>query len=120
MFERTEPLPAIEVEPEEDRLDEKGETFSRERKAEDAARERHEARPEESELEGQNRAGDCADGEEDSKRLRPPAGKHHPGFIVSPQGEALSHRHEQWHPNAEDGENDMEPQRGPHRRPCEG
>ena len=62
-------IPAVEIESEEDGLDEEGEPFGREGEPDDAAGVAHEDRPEESQLEGENRAGDGADGEEDGEAL---------------------------------------------------
>src|SRR4030081_3204468 len=64
MFDRTEPVPAIEVQPQEYRFDEERKSFSGERKAEDPTRKRHEAWPQKAELEGQNGTRDSTDGEQ--------------------------------------------------------
>ena len=70
-----EAVPAVEVEPEEDGLDEEGKPFGRKGQPDDAAGVAHEAGPEQSQLEGEDRAGDGADGEEDGESFGPAAGE---------------------------------------------
>ena len=53
MGEGRNAIPAVEKQPEEDRLGEKREAFERERHADDGARVTHEPGPEQAELEGE-------------------------------------------------------------------
>ncbi len=69
-----QPVPAVDVDRDEDRLDEEGETLDREREAEDLAELLHELRPQQAELEREDRAGDDADREQDQHHLRPALG----------------------------------------------
>ena len=72
---RRDPVPAVEVDAEEDRLGEEGEPLERERHADDRPGGLHELGPEQPELEGEHRARDRADGEEDRGALGPALGE---------------------------------------------
>ena len=61
---RREPVPAVDVDGDEDRLQEEEDPLDREADPEDVAEAAHEPRPEQAELEGEDRAGDGADGEQ--------------------------------------------------------
>src|SRR5439155_8709008 len=68
---RREPVPAVDVDPDEDRLEEEREALEREAEAEYVPEARDEVRPEQAELEAQDRAGDDADGEQRQHHVRP-------------------------------------------------
>src|SRR6266566_4222845 len=71
MQPRPEPVPAVDVDRDEDRLDEEREALEREAEPEHVAEGRDESRPEQSELEGEDRAGHDADRKEREHDLRP-------------------------------------------------
>ena len=71
---RRQPVPAVEVDADEDRLGEEREALDRERQAHDVAVGGHPPRPEDPELERQDRARDRADREQHREHLRPRAG----------------------------------------------
>ena len=71
---RREPVPAVQVEAEEDRLEEERERLQGERRPEDAAVAGHERRPQQAELERQHGAADRADREEHGEGLGSTAG----------------------------------------------
>src|SRR6185503_15593397 len=110
--------PAVQVDAEEDRLEEEREALERERQADDPARDVGEARPQQAELEGDDRAGDGADGEEDRERLRPAPGEGAPGRVAGPQVEALGGEHHDRQADAEDREGEVEGQGRAHLRPA--
>src|SRR5206468_3743769 len=68
---RREPIPAVDVDPDEDRLEEEREALEREAESEHVPEARDEVRPEQAELEAQDRAGDDADGEQRQHHVRP-------------------------------------------------
>ena len=113
-----QPIPPVQVDREEDRLDEEGEPLQAERHTDDAARELHKARPEQTELEGQHGAGDSTDAERHRKGLRPGAGELEIDLVACAQPEALGDHQQRWHPNAEHGEADVERERGAHLDAC--
>src|SRR6185312_8681440 len=68
---RRDALPTIEIHTEENRLGEKREALERKGHADDGARESHEARPQQAELEADHRPRYRADGEEDGRAFGP-------------------------------------------------
>ena len=66
-----QPVPAVDVDGDEDRLEEERDALQAERDAVDLAEGGAEVGPQEPELERQDRAGDDADGEEGERHLRP-------------------------------------------------
>ena len=111
---RRETIPAVEIEPEEDGLDEEGEPFRRKGQTDDAAGVAHEDRPEQSQLEGEDRAGDRADGEEDGESFGPAADEGHVDRVAGLQPQPLGDEEEDRQPHAEHGEDDVEGERGAH------
>jgi hypothetical protein len=92
-----EPVPAVDVDRDEDRLDEERDPLQAEGDAEDLAPGGHELRPEQAELEGEDRARDDPDGEEDERDLRPALGQGLVGRVARAEVEALDeedHRRE--------------------------
>ena len=68
---RRQPIPAVEIQAEEDRLDEERVALEREGRPDQRPGEGHEARPEQAQLERQRRARHRADGEGDRGELGP-------------------------------------------------
>ena len=66
-----QPLPAEDVDRDEDRLEEEEDPLDRESEPEDLAEAAHELRPQQAQLERQHGAGDRADGERHRRDLRP-------------------------------------------------
>jgi hypothetical protein len=56
-------VPAVEVDPEEDRFDEERQPFERERQSEHVTEPAHQAGPQQAHLEAEHGARDCADRE---------------------------------------------------------
>ncbi len=109
-----EPLPSVDVDREEDRLEEEEEPLDPEGDAEGGAEAFHEVRPEQAELEGEDGAGDGADGEGDRHRLRPALGQLQRVvvFLLQPDVVGDEDRRRQRHP--ERREHDVEGQRERH------
>ena len=101
---RREAVPAVEVDAEEDRLEEERDPLERERQADDPARDLTEPRPQQPELERDDRARDRADREQDGERLGPATGQGEPGRVAGPQVQALGGQHHHRQADAEDGE----------------
>lgn len=110
----THAIPRVEVDAEEDGFGEEREPFEGEGHAEDGPGELHEAGPEESELEGEDGAGDRADGEEDGGALGPAFGEVEidpvAGACITPLGDD----HEEGQPDSDHREDDVEGQRHGH------
>ena len=83
-------------------------------KPDDAAGVAHEDRPEQPQLEGEDRAGDGADGEEDGESFGPAPGEGHVDRIAGPQPEPLGDEEQDGQTHAEHGEDDVEGERGAH------
>ena len=111
------PLPAIEVDAEEDRLREEGKPLEGERHTDDRTRELHEARPEQSELEREDRPGHRTDGEQNGRAARPALGEIEVDGIARPLPATLREDHEHGHRDPDDGEDDMKRERHRHLRP---
>jgi hypothetical protein len=109
-----EPVPAVEVDPEEDRLEEEREGLKRERKTDHAPPPAHEPGPEEAEGERQDRPAHRADGEQDPEALRPALRERHPNGVAGAVRPVLrvQEHHGQADPQAR--EDDVEPQRDRH------
>ncbi len=117
---RREPVPAIQIEAEEDRLDEEGVALERERRSDHAARHRHEARPEQPQLEGERGAGHGADRERQRRRLRPLLRERAVVRAPRAQPQPLRDQHQHGHADAERGEDHVERERDFHLRPRRG
>src|SRR3954447_11353182 len=126
-----EAVPAVDVDGDEDRLDEERDALQREADPEDLAETRHELRPQQPELEAEDRARDHAHREDDQRHLRPALGERLVGRVAGAQVEALDeqeHRRE-GDPEAHDRNVDGQRQRlhlarledlrsGEHERDC--
>ena len=111
-------FPAVEVDAEEDGFGEEREPFEGERHPDDRAGVLHEAWPEETQLERQDRSRDGADGEENRGALRPPLGQLEVVRVARAQPAGLGDDHEGGHADADDRENDVKGQRHAHLRTC--
>ena len=109
-----EPLPAVDVDRDEDRLGEEEDPLDREGDAEGVAEAVHELRPEQAHLEGEHRAGDGADGEDDRHRLRPAPGQLHRVLVAVLQPHVVGDQHHRRQGDAQAGEDDVEAQRERH------
>ena len=72
---RREPIPAVDVDRDEDRLDEERDGLEREPQAEHVPERGHEARPQQPHLEAEDRPGHHAHREQGEHRLRPALGE---------------------------------------------
>ena len=113
-----EPVPAVDVDGDEDRLEEERARFDVEPQAEHVAELAHEAGPEEPELERQHRAGDRADGEGHRHDLRPATGQEQRDVVplahAAPVRDQCDgrERHAEWH------QQDVKAQREGHHLAC--
>ena len=103
-----EPLPAVDVDREEDRLGEEEDALDREGDPEGVAEALHEARPEQAELEAEHGAGDGADGEGHRHRLRPAPRQPHRVLVAALQAEVVGGEDDRRQGDAEAGEDDVE------------
>ena len=108
---RRQAVPAVDVDRDEDRLDEEREALEREREAEDVAVGGHELRPQEPELEREDRPGHDADGEQADHRLRPAPGERHEQRVATAPAEPLEAEHERRERHAEADERDVDGER---------
>ena len=109
-----QPLPAVDVDREEDRLGEEEDPLDREGDPEGVAEALHESRPEQAELEAEHGAGDGADGEGDRHRLRPAPGQPHRVLVASLQAEPVGGEDDRRQGDADAGEDDVEAERERH------
>ena len=111
MRARREPFPAVDVDRDEDRLDEEGKALECEAEPEDVAERGHEARPEQAELEAEDRSGDDADGEERDHHLRPAPRERAVQRIAGAQPARLGEEHHRRESDPEADERDVNRQR---------
>ena len=101
---RRQPVPSVDVDRDEDRLDEEGEPLEHEAQPEHVAEGGHETRPQQAELEAEDRTRDDADREQREHHLRPAprdrAEERVPGTQVAPL-------HEQDHRRKRDAKADQ-------------
>jgi hypothetical protein len=111
-----DPLPSVKIDAEEYGFREEGEPFQRERHPDDRSGVLHEARKQQSELEGQHRSRDGADREEHGCSLRPVFRE----VVILDGATAMPQRlgddHESGHGDANDREHNVECERDPHLR----
>nr|WP_246115475.1 hypothetical protein [Trebonia kvetii] len=108
---RREPLPAVGVDPDEDGLEEEGESLEREPEPEDVAEVLHPGRPQQPELEGQDGPGDDPDREQRQHDPRPAAGEHPVQVVTGPQVAPLGEQDEDGKGDAEAHQRDVHGQR---------
>jgi len=92
METRRQPAPAVEVDADEDRLQEEGDAFDRKTDAENVAEPAHHARPEDPELEGEDRSCHGTYSELDRHDNRPAASQTQRRRIVAAKPDAF-HQH---------------------------
>ena len=108
---RRQPVPAVDVDRDEDRLDEEREALDREGEAEDLAPTLHELRPQQAELEREDRAGDDADREEDQHHLRPALGERLVDRVAGPQVQPLHEEDDRRERDPEADQRDVDAER---------
>ena len=91
---RRQPVPAVHVDPDEDRLDEERDALDREAEPEDVTERGHEVRPQEAHLEAQDRARDDTDRKEREHHLGPASREHAIELVTRAQVEPLCEDHE--------------------------
>jgi hypothetical protein len=108
MRARADAVPPVEIDPEEDGLEEEGESLERERHPDQRTGVPHEARPEQAELEREHRARDRADGEQHRRALRPAVREIEIRAVPSAPPPPLGEHHQQRHRDPDLGEDDVE------------
>ena len=86
---RAQALPAVEVDADEDRLHEEGQALDCKPEAEGGAEAAHHSRPQDPELEREDRPGDRADRELHGHDDRPAAGDGQRDLVLAPDADAL-------------------------------
>jgi hypothetical protein len=90
---RRHAIPQVHVDGDEDRLEEEREALQAEGQPEDVAERRHEVRPQQAQLEGQDRPRDDADGEQRHHHLRPALGQRAVKLVAGAYVERLDEHH---------------------------
>ncbi len=108
---RRHAVPAVDVDPDEDRLDEEREPLEREAQPEDRAERAHEAGPQQAHLEAQDRAGHDAAGEQRDHDLRPAHRQHAVDLVAGAQPEPLGAQHHRRKRDPEAHERDVDGER---------
>ena len=108
---RTELLPAIQVQAQEDGFEEKREPLQGERHSDDVARRFHKGGPEQAELERQHRPRHCPDREEYRRSPGPPLGEVQVLRSACADPGDFRRNHHDGHRHADDGKDDVERQR---------
>ncbi len=103
-------LPPVEVQADEDRLDEEREALEGERQAERSAVAGHERRPQQAELEGEDRSRHRADREHHGEGPCPLAGEGEPDRVARPDPATFGVEQQPGHAHPEDREADVEGQ----------
>jgi len=105
---RGDAIPPVQVDSEEDRLGEEGESLQREGEADDSARECHEPGPQETQLEGQDGSGDRAHREENRRPFRPAPRQLGVDRLAGPEMRPLGDYHQDRHPHPRHREENVE------------
>jgi hypothetical protein len=100
------PVPAVEVDAQEDRFGEERQALERERQPEDIAEAAHQSRPQQPHLEAEHRAGDGADGEQHGGHLRPALRQSQRGLVPA-QAATVHHEDHRRKGDAEGGQDDV-------------
>ena len=111
-----EPVPAVDIDGDEDRLEEEEDSLDREADSESVTEPAREPRPEQAELEGEDGARHRADGEEDRDSLRPVARQAKRLRVLLSMAVPLGDQHRGREGHTEAGEHDVEPEGEPHLR----
>jgi hypothetical protein len=115
---RAEPVPAVGVDPDEDGLGEEREALQREAEPEDVPEVLGPHRPQQAQLEGQDRAGDHAHREQREHDLRPAPRQRPVQGVAGAQVAVLGEQHEHRERNAERYEGDVHGERERLQLPC--
>ena len=108
---RREPVPAVDVDRDEDRLDEEREPLEREAEPEDVAEAGHEPGPQQTHLEAEDRPRHDARGEQRDHHLRPAARQRPVERIARAQVERLDEEHHRRKGDPEADERDVDRER---------
>ena len=108
---RRQAVPAVDVDPDEDRLEEEREALDREAEAEDAAERGREVRPQQAHLEAEDRARDDAHGEEGDHDPAPAAGDREVDRVAGAVAHPLHDQHHHGKGDAEAHERDVHGER---------
>jgi hypothetical protein len=111
MRARREPVPAVRVDADEDGLEEEGEPLKREPEPEHVPEVLYPDRPQQTELEGQDRAGHHPDREQREHDPRPPAGERPVEVVPGPQVPPLGEQHDHGKRDPEANQRDVHGQR---------
>ncbi len=111
-----QPAPAVDVDRDEDRLGEEEQTLDRERDSEGCAEASHECRPQQPELERQDRPRDCAYRERHGHVLRPTLGELQGRCVVVLHRSVVRDERHERPRNTERNEDDVEAERERHLR----
>ncbi len=114
MHARRHPVPPVQIQAHEDRLEEERGPLERERQADDPAGVGHEPGPKQPKLEADDRARHRAHREQHSEHLRPPPGQRAPNRVAGAQVHALGDEDHQRQTDAENRKEQVEAQRGAH------
>ncbi len=109
-----EPLPAVDVDRDEDRLHEEEDPLDREQDPEHAAEAPRELGPQEPELERQHGAGDGAHREGHRRDLRPALRELQCVGVVAAKSDVVGDQHDRREGDAQTGQDDVEPERERH------
>jgi hypothetical protein len=112
-----QPVPAVEVDAQEDGLDEEGEPLNGEGQADDSAVVVHQAGPEHAHLEREDGARHGTHREQHAHGLSPAAGQQAVAGVAGPLAPPLGEQHEQRHPHPQAGHHDVPAQGETHLRP---
>ena len=108
---RRQAIPAVDVDPDEDRLDEERDALDREAESEHVSERRHEVRPEHAQLEAEDRPGHDADGEQREHHLRPAPREHAIGLVAGAHVQPLREDDERRERDSEADERDVHDER---------
>ncbi len=117
MGPRTELVPTVQVQAEEDGFEEEREPLKRERHSDNGPRELHERRPQETEFEREHGAGHSADREENGRSSCPPLGQVQVFRTTGTQPCDLGGDHHDRHGHADHRKNDVKGERHAHLPP---
>ncbi len=111
---RAEPVPAVDVDRDEDGLEEEEDSLDGERDAVRGAEAAHQPRPQQPELERQHRARHRADGEEHGRDLRPALGQQQRLLVAAPDAAVVGDHGDRGEGHPERHQDDVEAERERH------
>ena len=107
---RAHPVPTVDVDGDEDRLNEEEQALDGEGDAVRGAEPAHQPWPQQTQLEREDRARDGADREEHRRHVRPPPGEQHRVLVAPAQPQVVRDKHEDGEGHPEGHEDDVKPQ----------